>query len=232
MFLGHFGVSFALKKYDQSLSLGFLFIAVQLVDYLFPIFYILGIENARIVPGFAEASYLDLYDYPVTHSLLGTFFWAIATYFVFRYGFLRSSPKTEVEKNHTSLLMGIAVFSHYVLDYLVHTPDLLIIPGIDVKIGLGLWNFLLVSIVIELVFLLGGFFIYFKVTTSGIGVVGKYGMPLFMAILLLGSVTFLTPDPPLPDLDILGASAIQVFIYLVISSVAFWLNGTRNPIKN
>ncbi|MFX0185748.1 MAG: hypothetical protein ACFE95_21905, partial [Candidatus Hodarchaeota archaeon] len=82
MYVGHFGVSLALKKYDQSLSLGFLFIAVQLVDLLFPIFYLLELEDARIVPGFVDASYLDLYNLPITHSLLGALFWAIATYFI------------------------------------------------------------------------------------------------------------------------------------------------------
>ena len=130
MYVGHFGVSLALKKYDQSLSLGFLFIAVQLVDFLFPIFNLLGLEDARIIPGFVEASYLDLYNYPITHSLLGALFWAVVTYFLIRYGLLQSSSKSQLEKTRTSLLMGIAVFSDYILDFIVHTPDLLIIPGI------------------------------------------------------------------------------------------------------
>ncbi|MHA1977833.1 MAG: hypothetical protein ACW98I_13070, partial [Candidatus Hodarchaeales archaeon] len=180
MFIGHFGISLALKKYDQSLSLGFLFVGVQLVDFLFPLFLLLGLEDARIVPGFAEASYLDLYNFPLTHSLVGTLIWAIATFFIFRYGILRSSSNTGSEKNHTSLLMGIAVFSHYVLDFIVHTPDLLITPGIDFKIGLGLWNSLLITLILELAFLLGGILIYIKATKSGTETIGKYGMPVFM----------------------------------------------------
>ncbi|MHA2110326.1 MAG: hypothetical protein ACXAC6_10335 [Candidatus Hodarchaeales archaeon] len=228
MYVGHFGVSLALKKYDQSLSLGFLFIAVQLADFLFPIFFLLGIEDARIVPGFVEASYLDLYNFPITHSLLGALFWAIAIYFIFRFGFLRASSKSQAEKSRASLLMGIAVFSHYVLDFIVHTPDLLIVPGIDFKIGLGLWNYYLPSIFIEAIFLLGGFLIYNQVIPAGNDVKNKYGMLIFMVVLLLINFMLVTPHP-IPGVDIFGASLILVFLYLVLSGAAFWLDRLRNP---
>ncbi len=231
MYVGHFGVSLALKKYDQSLSLGFLFIAVQLVDFLFPIFNLLGLEDGHIVPGFVEASYLDLYNLPITHSLLGALFWAIATYFIVRFGFLRASSKSQAENSQTSLLMGISVFSHYVLDLIVHTPDLLIVPGIDFKIGLGLWNYYLPSILIEAVFLLGGFLIYNQVTPSGSDVRSKYGMLIFMVVLLLVNFMLVTPDP-VPGINIFGASLILVFLYLILSGAAFWLDRLRSPSSN
>jgi len=216
MYVGHFGVSLALKKYDQSLSLGLLFFAVQFVDFLTPISIFLGIENARIVPNFVEASYLDLYDMPITHSLLGAFIWAIATYFVFRYFVLRSSSDTDAEKLRASLLMGIAVFSHYILDFLVHIPDLLIIPGIDFKIGLGLWNYYLPSILIEAVFLLGGFLVYNQTTPTGSDVRSKYGMHVFIVVLLLVNFMLVTPHP-LPGVDILGASLILAALSAFLS---------------
>jgi hypothetical protein len=231
MYVGHFGVSLALKKYDQSLSLGFLFIAVQLADFLFPIFFLLGIEDARIVPGFVEASYLDLHNFPITHSLLGALFWAIAIYFIFRFGFLRASSKSQAEKSRASLLMGIAVFSHYVLDFIVHTPDLLIVPGLDFKIGLGLWNYYLPSIFIEAIFLLGGFLIYNQVIPAGNDVKNKYGMLIFMVVLLLINFMLVTPHP-IPGVDIFGASLILVFLYLILSGAAFWLDRLRNPTSN
>jgi hypothetical protein len=231
MYVGHFGVSLALKKYDHSLSLGFLFIAVQLVDLVIPIFLLLGLEEVRIVPDFVEASYLELVNLPFTHSLLGAVFWAVGTYLIFRFGVLRASTRSPAEKSLTSLLMGIAVFSHYVLDFIVHTPDLLIVPGVDVKIGLGIWNYYLPSIVIEAVFLLGGFVIYNQVIPSGSDVRSKYGIPIFMVVLLLVNFTLVTPHP-IPGVDIFTASIIQVILYLVLSGAAFWLDRVRNPISN
>ncbi|MHA1926331.1 MAG: hypothetical protein ACW974_10495 [Candidatus Thorarchaeota archaeon] len=138
MFVGHYGVAFALKKYNPKLSLGFLFIAVQLVDIAFFILLPLGIENARIVPGFTEASSFDLYNFPITHSLVGSLAWTVAAFLVIRFIPLLNSTKTDSEKQRTALIMSIGLLSHYFLDFLVHTPDLLLVPGIDVKIGLGL----------------------------------------------------------------------------------------------
>ncbi|MFW9856793.1 MAG: hypothetical protein ACFFFG_17220 [Candidatus Thorarchaeota archaeon] len=221
----------ALKRYDQTLSLGVLFFAVQLVDIAFFLFLILGIENARLVPGFTEASFFDLYDLPFTHSLLGTLLWAIASFSVFRYVVLRTSSKSDAEKTHTSLLIGIAVFSHYVVDFLVHTPDLLIIPGIDFKIGLGVWNFLLIALTLEAAFLVGGFLIYTYSTSSGTGFVSRYGMHLFILVLIVGLLTFVTSSPP-PGIDLQGLALGSEFFYLAFAGVAFWLDRARNPINS
>ncbi|MFW9889360.1 MAG: hypothetical protein ACFFER_14325 [Candidatus Thorarchaeota archaeon] len=104
MFIGHYGVAFALKKYNPRLSLGFLFIAVQLADIAFFIFLPLGIENARIVPGFTAANSFDLYDFPITHSLFGSLAWAAAAFLFTRYVALRSSAATAAYKTRTALL--------------------------------------------------------------------------------------------------------------------------------
>ncbi|MFW9855519.1 MAG: hypothetical protein ACFFFG_10685 [Candidatus Thorarchaeota archaeon] len=190
----------------------------------------MGIENARIVPGFAEASFFDLYNFPFSHSLLGTLFMAFAAYLVFQYCILRFSQKTKEEKNQTSLLVGVAVSSHYFLDFLVHTPDLLIIPGIDLKIGLGLWNFCPITLLLELTTLLGGYVIYFRVTRPGEGVIGKYAMGVFMVVLLLTSTILITPVPP-PGLEITSASFFLILLLLTFAGVAYWLDRTRAPIS-
>jgi hypothetical protein len=52
MFLGHFGVAFALKRVEPKLSLGTLFLAVQLPDLLWGVFLLLGWEQVRIDPGY------------------------------------------------------------------------------------------------------------------------------------------------------------------------------------
>ena len=70
MFAGHYGIAFALKRAEPRVSLGTLFLAVQLVDILWGGTLLLGWEHARVVPGYLAASPIEFLDYPITHSLL------------------------------------------------------------------------------------------------------------------------------------------------------------------
>src|SRR5215467_1901583 len=79
MFIGHYGVSFAGKKPAPRLSLGVLFLAVQLLDILFALFVLLGIEKLRIVHGYTAYNPYDLYSMPYSHSLLGALLWSATT---------------------------------------------------------------------------------------------------------------------------------------------------------
>ncbi|MHA1933855.1 MAG: hypothetical protein ACW97A_01115 [Candidatus Thorarchaeota archaeon] len=227
MFIGHYGVALALKKYNQKLSLGFLFIAVQLVDIAFFIFLPLGIENARLVPGFTEASPFDLYDLPITHSLVGSLAWAATAFLVVRFVLPRNSTETDSDVNRTALIVGIGVLSHYFLDFLVHTPDLLLVPGIDVKIGLGLWNSIIATVLLELAILLVGGWIYFQSSVSGNGLVGKYGIFAFMIVLVI--LTIITPFQSFPDM--LTTALVSEFLYVLLALIAYWLDSKRTAVK-
>ncbi|MFW9966641.1 MAG: hypothetical protein ACFFEA_05750 [Candidatus Thorarchaeota archaeon] len=219
MFIGHYGVAFVLKKYVPRLSLGVLFLTVQLVDIVFFIFLPLGIENARIIPDFTAANAFDLYDFPITHSLVGSFAWAVAVYLLFRFVTLKNSTGTEFEMNRIALAMGIGVLSHYALDFLVHTPDLLLIPGFDMKIGLGLWNSIPATILLELAILLIGGWIYFQ-SSSGTRVGRRYGWSVLLIVLII--FTILTPFQSFPDM--LTVAVVSEFLYIAFALAAFWLD--------
>src|SRR5918996_701101 len=131
MFVGHYGVSFAAKKFEPGISLWLLFVAVQWLDVVWAPLVLLGIERVRIVPGYTATNPLDLYYMPYTHSLVAAIVWSAAAagaYHLLRRATVRSS-----------LLVGLAVLSHWILDFVVHRPDL---PLYDdtAKVGLGLWN--------------------------------------------------------------------------------------------
>src|SRR5947199_9309467 len=112
MFIGHYGVSFAFKRWRPETSLGTWFLAVQLFDVLFAIFLLAGIEKLRIVPGFTAYNPYDLYYMPYTHSLVGALGWsALAAALVSFVGGRRAAP-----------WIAAAVFSHFVLDVPMHTP--------------------------------------------------------------------------------------------------------------
>lgn len=116
---GHYGPSFAAKALDKErrIPLWLLFLAVQFVDILWAIFVLLGIEKVRIVPGITAASPLDLYYMPYTHSLVGALGWSLLAFFA-----CQMIP--QLRGVRTGCLVAGAVFSHWILDLIVHRPDL------------------------------------------------------------------------------------------------------------
>ena len=218
MFVGHYGPGFAIKAADKSIPLWLLFIAVQLVDVLWATFVLLGIEKVRIVPGITAASPLDLYYMPYTHSLIGSIVWAgVAT--------VAYKLTSRVGNWKAALLIAIAVFSHWILDLLVHRPDL---PLYDnaAKVGFGLWNYPVISFVLEAACLFGGMYFYFartKAVTAG----GRYAMIVFGVIMLaIQSSVFFAP-PPGSDKELAVTALLS---YGVFAAVAFWLERKRAPI--
>ncbi len=118
--------------------MGALFLAVQLLDILFAIFVLLGVEKLRIVPGFTAFNPYDLYWMPYSHSLLAALIWSALTTLVALAALRHLRSR---DKRIAAGLLGAAVFSHFLLDLPMHTPDLPL--GLDAaspKIGLGLWN--------------------------------------------------------------------------------------------
>lgn len=222
MFIGHYGIAFALKKYVPKMSLGVLFIAAQLADIVFFILVALGIEHLRIIPGFTEASPFDLYDYPISHSLLGALAWSIVTYLVVRFIPLKAL-EDKTTKQRTALVLSVAVFSHFVLDVLVHTPDLLLVPGLDIRIGLGLWNSTIATVAAELAILLVGSWLYLRSTHSGDGLAGRYGMYVFMVVLAI--ITVVTPFMTFPN--VLTVAITTELWYAVFTMAAWWLDNRR-----
>ena len=112
MFVGHYGVGLAIKKSEPGIPLWVLFIAVQFLDVLWAPFVLLGIEKVRIVPGITASSPLDLYYMPFTHSLPGALGWSFLAVLLYR--LLRPRDPTRA-----ALLVGAAVFSHWILDLVV-----------------------------------------------------------------------------------------------------------------
>jgi len=157
MFIGHFAVALAAKNAAPKVSLGTLFLAVSLVDLIWPFFLLFGLEHVRISPGMTNTVPLDFYDYPLTHSLVTSLGWALFALAVYY----------AVKKDlRSSLIIGIAVFSHWILDFVTHRPDLPLTPGDSIKVGLGLWNFPVAAIIIELGLFFTAWYLYVRSTDA------------------------------------------------------------------
>lgn len=157
MFVGHYGVSFAARGRVGRVPLWVWFIAVQWMDVIWSFLVLLGVEKLHIVPGFTEANALDLYYMPYTHGLPG----AIGVSLVL--GVIVAMFVSE-RRVTTCLWIAAASFSHWVLDLVVHTPDLPLYDN-SAKVGLGLWSHVIFSFPLELIVLGLGVFIYLRTTT-------------------------------------------------------------------
>lgn len=147
MFVGHYGAAFAAKPASQPIPLWLLFIAVQFMDVVWSLLVFAGVEKLRIVPGFTAMNPLDLYYMPYTHGLIGSLVLAALLGGVSEY-FLP-------QKGRTFLIVGLCVFSHWVLDLIVHVPDLPLI-GDRMKVGFGLWRWRDISLAAEFATLFAG----------------------------------------------------------------------------
>jgi hypothetical protein len=217
MFVGHYAASLALKKVEKKASLGLLFLSVQFVDILFFPLVLLGIERINIIKNYTQSTHFELEYMPYTHSLLASFLCAGFIYIVFRIVPPRSRS--------VALVMGIAVLSHWFFDLIVHTPDLPIWSDESKKLGLGLWNNAIATYALEAAFLSGGLWLYLR-STKATSSIGKYGMGIFVIILLLVNAVNIF-GPPFGDSEVsLAISAL--LMYFVFAGAAHWLDGKRS----
>src|SRR5215471_4208459 len=212
MFVGHYGVSFAIKRWAPRISLGTLFLSVQLLDVLFSIFVLLGIEKLRIVPGFTAYNPYDLYYMPYTHSLVGALAWSAIAGVIF----------FAVRNRDAGLWIAAAVFSHFILDVPMHTPDMPILGTDSPKLGLGLWQHRNLALGAELVVLCAGLIVWRRGMTNGRwGRVRAAGFALVLVVLTLA--TPFLPAPP--DANAFGWQALAG--YFALAGVAAWLDRRR-----
>lgn len=217
MFTGHYGPSFAGKALDKDnrIPLWLLFIAVQFIDVLWSIFVLLGIEKVRIVPGITAASPLDLYYMPYTHSLAGVLGWSLLAFLV-----CQAVPRWRGVRG--AGIVAAAVFSHWVLDLIVHRPDLTLYGG-GFRMGFGLWNYRALSFVVEMAVLFGGAAMYLKSAAH------KVRFVVFVLFLAAFQVvgTFMVAPPPGDRAEALSALAS----YLVLAAIAAWVDAGRKAEK-
>ena len=214
MFVGHYGVSFAVKSFEKRIPLWLLFMAVQFVDVLWAIFVLTGVEKVRITPGITATNPLDLYYMPYTHSLVASFLWSSAA--------LLGHKAARRGANYAAFLVAAAVFSHWVLDLIVHRPDL---PLYDdaYKVGFGLWNYPALALALEAGLLFGGIILYLRASKAA-SPTGRFGVLVYGVLLLIVQGIVFFGAPPASS----SAAALTALLsYIVLAGVAYWLDKKR-----
>lgn len=213
MFLGHFAVAMAAKKAAPSVSLGTWCLAAQLLDVLWPAFLLAGWERVAVDPGNTRVTPLDFLHYPWSHSLAMASLWAAVFaggHFLFR------------RRGKAALLLGLAVLSHWLLDWLTHRPDLPLHPGGE-KAGLGLWNSLPWTLAVELGLFGLGVYLY-ESSTRAVDRVGSRGFGLFALVLIITYVGNVFGPPPPDDTGVIAGAG---FAFWILFAWAFWFDRHR-----
>jgi membrane-bound metal-dependent hydrolase YbcI (DUF457 family) len=218
VFIGHFAVALAAKRAAPSVSLGTLFVACELVDLIWPVFVLLGIEVVRISPGNTAFTPLDFIHYPWTHSLLMAGLWAV---FLGLFYFL-------VRKNlRAAIVVGAVVLSHWFLDALAHRPDLPLVPGGEARIGLGLWNSVAATLVVEGLMFAAGLALYVR-TTRAKDRTGRIALWALVAFLLVAYAAAAFGPPP-PNVQAIAWAGIAGGI--VTALWGYWVDRHREVVR-
>ena len=203
MFLGHYGIAFGSKRVVPDTSLGTLAFAAQFLDELWPILLLFGIEQVRIAPGSTSSNPLVFTSYPFSHSLAMAVLW----------GAIIGAIHYAARRNRrTACVIALLVISHWILDFPVHTADLPLWPGGSTRVGLGLWNSIPATLILELGIFGGGLLLYIRQTRTRdrIGTWGLWSMVL--VLLLIFASGYVTPPPPSPRAVAWSALGLWLFV--------------------
>jgi hypothetical protein len=212
MFIGHFALGFAAKKAAPAVSLGTLFLAAQFIDLLWPTLLLLGIERVEIDPGNTVVTPLNFVHYPVSHSLVAVALWACALAAL--YMLIRRSVRGAV-------VIGLLVISHWILDFVTHRPDLPIVPG-GATVGLGLWNSLPGTLVVEFGLFAVGVWLYLRTTIARnrTGTWALWGLVGFLVVMHLGNLF----GPPPPGVEAIAWAGHAMWLLV---AWGYWVDRNR-----
>jgi len=226
MFVGHYSVAFAAKSEKNKIPLWVLFIAVQFVDYIWATLVLLGIEKLRVIKGFTAGSMLDSYFHPYSHSLVAAMVWSAVAGLVYKIIF---SGHGCLYIKHAALIVGVAVFSHWILDLIAHPRDLAIYDN-KWKVGFGLWNYRDPEFALEIALLLGGIMLYLaRNVMPAIRRTAVIAFGIALVVVQVGDTY--VPRTPLTD----KATVMGVWIFYTLFVVAaFFLEkiGKRRQISS
>ena len=212
MFIGHFGASLAAKRLAPRTSLGTLMLAGQFIDLMWPFLLLAGVEHVRIDPGNTAMTPLDFYDYPISHSLLTVVAWSLLFALIWR---LISRD------TRGAVVCGLLVFSHWLLDFITHRPDLPITPWSQRRVGLGLWQSVPATVLVEATIFILGVWLYWKTALPE----RKIAFWSLIGVLSLIAVANIFSPPP-PSVRVIAVSGVFLLLFPLWG---WWVDRTRPP---
>ncbi len=212
MFLGHIGVAMAAKRAAPRASLGTLVAASIGIDLVWPVLLLAGVERVRISPGDTAVTPLAFEHYPWTHGAVAVVLWSLA---------FGAAYLARTGSRRGAIVAGLLVASHWLLDAIVHRPDLPLVWD-GTKVGLGLWNHPPATFALELGILLAGAAAYARAAPAR-DATGRWalaGLLAFLVAVYAGNVL----GPPPPSVKAIGVGGLAQWLFV---AWAAWIDRHR-----
>ncbi|MEO7773605.1 MAG: hypothetical protein ABIT36_04630 [Steroidobacteraceae bacterium] len=219
MFVGHIGAALAIGRVERRVNVGVFIAAAFTLDLALWIFVLLGVESVSIPADFASTHQPE-YMFPYSHGLLASLAWSvlagIATF--------AASARLQQGRLRAAVFVGAAVFSHWLLDALVHVPELPITGTASTKVGLALWQNMPVALGVEVVVVLAGLWLFIQ----GNRLSRAKAVSLTMLCLLLSGFTVvgMTIAPPPPSAIAMAATSLATLV--IVCALVIWIGRLPN----
>jgi hypothetical protein len=217
MFAGHIGAGLAIGRLERRINVGVFVFAAVLIDFMLWLFVLLGWESVVIPADFAATHQPD-FVFPYSHGLLAGIAWSAlastAAFFYYR--------RLKGARFRAAALVAAAVFSHWLLDALVHVPELPVAGAGSIKVGLGLWQSMPAALAVEALIAAAGLSLF--LSGSGISRAKKLWLAVLCLVVLASTVVGMTVAPPPPSVRAMAVTSLVTIA--VVCALAGWL-GTR-----
>ncbi|MFI5337470.1 MAG: hypothetical protein ACHQ5A_11840 [Opitutales bacterium] len=214
MFIGHFAVGFAAKRAAPEVKLWQALLAAGFLDVIWPVLILSGAEQVIIEPGNTPMTPFNFVSYPWSHSLAMAVLWGVLFGAVYKW---RSGTR------RGAIWLGVLVVSHWVLDFVSHRPDMPIVPGVDLKLGLGLWYSVPATVLVEVSMFAIGLALYVADTRAK-DRQGSISLTVLAGILLVAYGVNLAAPPP-PSVAAVGIGGLAGMALTLL--LALWVDRHR-----
>ena len=214
MFAGHVGVAMTLGRVERRVNVGAFIFAAVLLDFVLWLFVLLGWESVTIPANF-NTTHQPEFVFPYSHGLLASVVWSALAGIV---TFLWCSHLNQARIRAVALVAA-AVFSHWLLDALVHTPELPLVSNSSTKVGVGLWNTMPVALTLEAIIALAGLYLF--LSGANLSRARKLGLTVLFLVILVFTVVGMTIAPPPPSIVAMAASSLVTIV--AVCALASWL---------
>ncbi len=214
MFAGHVGAALAIGRAERRINVGAFVFAALLLDALLWLFVLLGWESVAIPANFA-VTHQPEFVFPYSYGLLAGIAWsALAGAAIIIW-----TPRLREKKLRAAALVGAAVFSHWLLDALVHAPEMPLAGASSMKVGLGLWQYMPLALAAEAFILVAGLYLF--MAGENLSRAWKIWLTLLSLLILALTGAGMTVAPPPPSAMAMAASSL--FTIVVVCALACWL---------
>ena len=213
MFAGHVGAALAIGCAERRLNVGVFVAAALLLDAALWLFVLLGIESVEIPPDFAR-THQPAFVFPYSHGLLAAVLWSAAAALA-----AAAAVPLRGMRGRAAALVAAAVFSHWLLDALVHRRELPLAGAGSPRLGLALWDDMPIALLVEAVVVVVGLVLFLPGSALTRG--GKLALAAFGLGVLAFTVLGMTVAPPPPSVAAMAGSSLAAVVAVCV--LAWWL---------